>query len=67
MNTKHDRTPDEMTFENIERAIQRARRMRGEAIADMGIALRSAVQSWVHCVLLHVRAAVSGNTAEKCA
>ncbi len=67
MKTIHNMTTGELSSADVERAIQRAHRMRSQALADMGIALRSFVSHWTKCALLHIRAAVSGNSAEKCA
>jgi hypothetical protein len=67
MNTIHNMKPGELSFEDIERVIQRARRMRSQALVDMGTTLRSFLRRRIHCALLYIRAAVSGNTAEKCA
>lgn len=67
MNTIHNMKPGELSFEDIERIIQHARRMRSQTLAEMGTALGSVVRRRIHCALLHLRAAVSGHTAEKCA
>ncbi len=67
MNTMQNMTPDKPTFEDVERIIQRARRMRSQALADMGIALRSFLRRWTKCALLHIGAALRGKTAEQCA
>lgn len=67
MNTIHNMTPGELSFEDIERVIHRARRMRSQALADMGTALRSFLKRRIHCTALHIRAAISRNASEKCA
>ncbi len=66
MNTIDKMKPGELNSEDIERVIQQARRMRSQALADIGTVLRSFLSRWANCALLHIRAAVSGNTAEKC-
>ncbi len=67
MNTIHNMKPGELTLEDMERITQRAHRMRSQALADMGTALRSAVSRWIQHAMMCTRAAFSGNTAEKCA
>jgi hypothetical protein len=67
MNTIHNMKPGELSFEDVERVIQHARRMRSQALADMGTTLRAFLKHRTHCALLHIRAAVSRNHAEKCA
>ena len=46
MSTTHKMTAGDLSFEDIERAIQRARRMRSQALADMGTALGSFFSRW---------------------
>ncbi len=67
MNTPYDKTPGEMSFEDIERVIQHARRMRSETLAEMGNTLRAALKRWIHCMRTRIGAALHGNAIEKCA
>lgn len=66
MNTIHNMKPGELTLEDMERITQRAHRMRSQALADIGTTLRSVVKRWVQYAMMCTRAALSGNTAEKC-
>ena len=67
MNTINNMKPGELTLEDIERITQRAHRMRSQALADMGTTLPSVVRRWIQYAMMCIRAAFSGNTAEKCA
>jgi len=67
MNTIHSTKSDELTLEDIERITKDARRIRSQALAEMGTTLRSVVRRWVQHAMLYIRAEFSGVNPEKCA
>lgn len=67
MSTIRNVKPGELSFEEIESIIEQARKMRSQALANIGTALWSVLTRGFHCAGSHLRAVVGGHRAEKCA
>ena len=67
MNTIHSTKSDELTLEDIARITKDSRRIRSQALAEMGTTLRSVVRRWVQHAVLYIRAEFIGVNPEKCA